>query len=257
MLGSTVFQVIENWEAFNVLSPTPKKSYDTYLAPPVEEKQTENITKSPLHSEPVESPQKRRLSPDNSEFDTSYKRRRNSSLINTPRLKEILKTPLDFISRRKSVSSTVTSSLNDSTVSTMTCMDFNQSTSSLNFASTPVRANQTLTDLTKNKFDQFKSPSRLFATPKNKSFRKGFKKTLRLDKSHLKNIVEADPNCSLDDVDISICESVKNHRMGRQAECSFISVTSSTMEVEEPVQQNFRLSSTSTVPVLTLFIFTF
>lgn len=274
VLGSTVFQVIENLEQFNILSPTPKNSYDntnTYLAP-LEEKQQQmnaNENKStkispPLINslEPVESPVKRRLSPDQSElFDTSFKRRRNSSIIslNTPKLKDILKTPLDYITRRKSVSSTVTSNLNDSTVSTMTCLDMlNQSTSSLNFASTPVRANQTLIELsTKEKFDQFKSPSRLFATPKSKSFRKGFKKTFKLvdTKSQLKNIVEQDPNCSLDDVDISICESVRNHRLNRQAnESSFISVTSG-MEIEDCPSQKNKMNSTITLPVLTFFVY--
>lgn len=255
VLGSTDFQVMENGETLNLLSPTPPNSYETYLAPPAEEKIPEIISKSPLF-EPLESPQKRRLSPDNTDLDTSYKRRRNSSIIglDTPRMKfkEILKTPLDLFSRRKSISSTVTCSLNDSTASTVTNADlFNQSCSSLNFVSTPVRAKVKNED----KFDVFKSPANLFATPKHKSlFKKGFRKSFILDtKNSLKNIVESDPNCSLDDVDVSVCESVR-YGQARQGECSFISMASA-MEVEEPAHQNFRLTSSSTVPVLTFHFF--
>lgn len=265
VLGSTDFQVMENGETLNLLSPAPPKSYETYLAPPAEEKFTEIINTSPVRFEPIESPQKRRLSPDSSELDTSFKRCRNSSIISfdTPariKFKEILKTPLDIFSRRKSISSTVSCSLNDSTVSTITSIDMlNQSCSSLQFASTPVRGNKTVIEVKdQGKFDDFKSPASLFATPKHKSlFKKGFRKSFILDtKSSLKHIAETDPNCSLDDVDVSVCESIRNGQVVRQAECSFTSMASSAMEVEESAHQNFRLSSSSTIPVLTLFIFT-
>lgn len=235
---------MENSETLN-FSPAPK-SFEPFLVPE-EPKNTEILPSTQSRFEPIESPQKRRLSPDN-DLDTSYKRRRNSSIISfdTPRskLKDILKTPLDLFSRRKSISSTVTS-LNDST-----SIDLNQSCSSLNFVSTPIRGNNTMIEVKDDKFDQFKSPS-LFVTPKHKSlFKKGFRKSFMHDtKSSLKNIVENDPNCSIDDVDVSVCESVKH--FGRQNDISFIS-TSSAMEVEDI--QCFRPTSSRTVSVLTFFI---
>lgn len=263
VLGSTHFQVMECGETYNLLSPSPTKSYDTYLAP-VEDK-PETITKSPPRFESVESLQKRRLSPDSSELDTSFKRRRNSSFIglDTPakiKFKDILKTPLDIFSRRRSISSSVSlldkSSLNDSTSSTVTSNDIlNQSCSSLQFVSTPVKSKTSNETKNQEKFTNFKSPS-LFATPKHKSlFKKGFRKSFMEPKSSLKNITEIDPNCSIDDVDVSVCESVRNCQVRCQAECSFVSLASSTMEVEESAQQNFRLPSSNALPVLNLFIF--
>lgn len=270
MLGSNNFQVMENGDAYNLLSPTPPQSFDTYLTQPMEEKHSElmNNNSPPRNFEVAESPQKRRLSPDNSELDTSYKRRRSSSFIGfeTPKFKfkEILKTPLDLFSRRKSISSTIScfdkTSLNESTVGTVINNDpLNQSCSSLQFVSTPV-LNNTVVELKKDKFDDFKSPSsfNLFATPKHKSlFKKGFRKSFIADnKNSLKNIAELDPNCSIDDVDVSICESVvsKGSHGLRQAECSFTSLAPSASEAEGPAT-NFKLSSSRAIPVLTLFIF--
>lgn len=182
-----------------------------------------------------ESPQKRRReSPD--EFDISFKRRRNSSFISfeTPgkrKFKDILKTPVNLFNRRKSlavgllpVSATVTSnedkkSLNETitSVEMETASLFNQSIESVQTAtsSTPVVNCKITQEVATSKSDKshFKSPSVLnvFTTPKNRNFfKKGFRKSFMSDtKSNLKHISEHDPNCSVDDMDISICESVR------------------------------------------------
>lgn len=192
-----------------------------------------------------ESPQKRRReSPEQNEFDISFKRRRNSSFISfeTPgkrKFKDILKTPVNLFNRRKSLavgshpvpSATVTSSddkksLNE-TITSFEMMEtaslFNQSSESVQTATssnTPLvnksEVNCKITqevDTSKSDKSHFKSPSVLnvFTTPKNRNFfKKGFRKSFMSDtKSNLKHISEHDPNCSVDDMDISICESVR------------------------------------------------
>lgn len=267
VLGSNDFQVMENGEMYNTLSSPHPPPFDTFLTQPVGEKPLETLNHSPPRFEMVDSPQKRRLSPDSAEFDTSFKRRRNSSFVGfeTPsrnKIKDMLRTPLEIFSRRKSISSTIScfdkASLNDSNVSNITNTNeiFNHSCSSLQFASTPIFANSTVVEA-KDKFDQFKSPSslNLFTTPKHKSlFKKGFRKSFISDtKNNLKNIAELDPNCSIDDVDVSVCDSSKVSDSVRKDQCSFSSLLPSLMDAEGPVRPFSRLSSSSAIPVLTHF----
>lgn len=266
MLGSNTFQVKENGYTYNLLSPSPPPSYDTFLAPTAEEKHPDLILKSPLfNAEVVESPQKRRLSPDSAELDASFKRRRNSSFIGfeTSKIKfrDILKTPLDLFSRRKSISSMSCfdkTSLNESTISAATTTDLNQSCSSLQYVSTPTLEKNTVLNVKKDNFDEFKSPSSisLFQTPKHKSlFKKGFRKSFMSDsKKPLKNIVEQDPNCSIDDVEVSFCEPLHRKTSVRQVDRSFTSISLAPSASEaEGRATNCKQSSCSAVPVLTLF----
>lgn len=191
-----------------------------------------------------ESPQKRRRdSPDHSEFELSFKRRRNSSFIggDTPgkrKFKDILKTPVSFFNRRRSsvaAAATITSDYckktqdadtksldNDtSSIDTAEIMEHNEICSNnlminndtfesvqMDVSSTPVQINNNQ-DVHSDK-PEFKLPINFLTTPKHKSFfKKGFRKSFMSDKSALKNIPVSDPNCSVDDFDVSVCESVK------------------------------------------------
>lgn len=211
-----------------------------------------------------ESPQKRRRdSPDQSDLDVSFKRRRNSSFIasETPckrKFKDILKTPVNLFSRRRSVAlSTITSQQQEDESSDTSeiidtehndiCSHFNQS------YDTPVTAKEpNLNNKPQTSNDEFKDPN-VYATPKNKSFfKKGFRKSFMSEKNSLKNITEYD--CSYDDVDVSMNEYVKTTTPGctrAQTPSSSSSCAPHALRCDAAGPDNCRLS-TSSVRVLTL-----
>lgn len=246
MLRSKYFQVLENAELHSLFSSASSSNSNTVILPVKDG--CERINKSFMGFDLI-SPQKRSFSPDDSESNILNKRRKNSSLIHfdTPgknRFKEIMKTPIDLLLRRKTIRNDK-NFLNDSTSSMQSINDtFTQNLTTPTFDNTFVA----------NELDHgFKNPStiNLMVTPRcKKKYKRKFKKTFTSTSSVLKNVNEMDPNCSVDDVDVSIFHSSKNFNGLHQAESSFCSLIS-TMETEESIRPKSRMSSYNAFPVLT------